>query len=69
MDLGPELFKLLNARQKVGNQIPVIYGAQGLSPNEIAVIEFTWLPRAGDFRIFFKISKTPAESSFHGQTQ
>lgn len=39
MELGPELFELLNTRQKVGNQIPVIYRAQGLSPNEIASIE------------------------------
>ena len=39
MDLGPELFELLNARQWVGNQIPVIYGVPGLSSAEIASIE------------------------------
>jgi hypothetical protein len=39
MELGPELFELLNAGQKVGNQTPVIYGARGLSPNQIASIE------------------------------
>jgi len=37
--LGPELFDLLNAEQRVGNKIPVIYGAPGLSPAEIASIE------------------------------
>jgi hypothetical protein len=39
MELRPELFELLNAEQKVGNQIPVIYGAQGLSSDEVASIE------------------------------
>jgi hypothetical protein len=37
--LGPELFGLLNAEQRVGNMTPVIYGAPGLSPAEIASIE------------------------------
>jgi hypothetical protein len=35
--LGPELFDLLNAKQRVGNMLPVIYGAPGLSPAEINV--------------------------------
>jgi hypothetical protein len=39
MDLGPDLFDLLNRKQQVGNQIPIVYGAQGLSPDEIASIE------------------------------
>ncbi len=39
MELGPELFALLNARQWVGSQIPVIYGVPGLSSDEIASIE------------------------------
>ena len=39
MDLGPELFDLLNAqRRKVGNP-PVLYGAPGLSAMDIASIE------------------------------
>src|SRR3984957_21298950 len=39
MELGPELFELLNARQKVGTQIPVSYGARGLTSDEIGSIE------------------------------
>lgn len=39
LKLGPELFKLLNAKQITGNQAPVIYGAGGLSTSEIASIE------------------------------
>jgi hypothetical protein len=39
MELGPELFALLNAKQWVGNQIPVVYGAPGLTSDEIASIE------------------------------
>ncbi len=38
-ELGPELFELLNAKQHVGNQIPVIYGQGGLSEKEITHIE------------------------------
>jgi hypothetical protein len=38
--LGPELFELLNAKQRlIGNQIPVRYGVPGLSSAEIASIE------------------------------
>ena len=39
MELGPELFQLLNSRQLVGNQLPIIYGARGLSSEQIASIE------------------------------
>ena len=39
MDLGPELFELLNTRQRVGSQRPVLYGAPGLSTDQIASIE------------------------------
>ncbi|WP_428682045.1 hypothetical protein [Reyranella sp.] len=39
LKLGPELFRLLNEKQVVGNREPVIYGEGGLSPTEIAAIE------------------------------
>lgn len=39
MELGPELFALLNAKQWVGSQVPVTYSAPGLSSDEIASIE------------------------------
>jgi hypothetical protein len=39
MELGPELFELLNSKQWVGNQNPIIYGARGLSSGQIASIE------------------------------
>jgi hypothetical protein len=39
MELGPELFQLLNSKQRVGNQLPIIYGARGLSSEQIASIE------------------------------
>src|SRR6185437_2266716 len=39
MELGPELFELLNNKQWVGNQVPVIYGARGLSSEQVACIE------------------------------
>lgn len=38
-ELGPELFKRLNATQRVGNQNPVTYGVDGLSAAEITSIE------------------------------
>jgi len=37
--LGQNLFELLNERQRVGNRIPVIYGAAGMSSREFAAIE------------------------------
>jgi len=39
LELGPELFELLNTKQLTGNQTPVIYGTGGLSDSEIATIE------------------------------
>ena len=39
LKLGSELFERLNAKQLVGNQMPVSYGVPGLSPAEIASIE------------------------------
>jgi hypothetical protein len=39
MELGPDLFQLLNAKQSVGNKLPVIYGARGQSRDQIAAIE------------------------------
>ena len=39
LELGPELFELLNAKQRVGNMAPVIYGVPGLSSAEIVSIE------------------------------
>jgi hypothetical protein len=39
MELGPELFELLNSKQWVGNRTPVIYGARGLSSEQIVSIE------------------------------
>lgn len=39
MELGRDLFELLNSKQLVGNQTPVIYGAQGLSSQMVASIE------------------------------
>ena len=39
MELGPDLFQLLNAKQWIGNKVPVIYGARGLSPDQMAAIE------------------------------
>jgi hypothetical protein len=39
MQLGPELFQLLNGKQWVGNKAPVVYGARGLSSAQIASIE------------------------------
>jgi hypothetical protein len=31
MELGPELFQLLNRKQRVGDRTPVVYGDRGLS--------------------------------------
>jgi hypothetical protein len=39
MELGPELFELLNSKQRVGNQVPVIYGARGLTAEQVASVE------------------------------
>ena len=39
LNLGPELFDLLNAKQRVGNMRPVVYGVPGLTLSAIASIE------------------------------
>jgi hypothetical protein len=39
MELGPELFELLNSKQRVGNQTPVVYGVRGLSSQQIVSID------------------------------
>src|ERR1700742_965354 len=39
MQLGPELFQLLNSEQWVGSKAPVAYGVPGLSSAQIASIE------------------------------
>jgi len=39
LSLGPELFSVLNAKQWVGSQKPVIYGVGGLSDEQISSIE------------------------------
>jgi len=39
LQLGPEFFELLNAKQQVGNQQPAIYGKGGLSTLDIQLIE------------------------------
>jgi hypothetical protein len=37
--LGPEIFDLLNARQSVGSQQPVVYGKGGMSSSDIENVE------------------------------
>src|SRR5215213_9502431 len=39
LELGPRVFELLNAKQWVGDQQPVIYGEGGLSAPDIQRIE------------------------------
>jgi hypothetical protein len=39
LELGPTVFELLNAKQRVGNKQPVIYGEGGLSILDIQLIE------------------------------
>ena len=60
LQLGPELFEELNAKQWVGNQEPVIYGQGGLSDREIASIEaqlgFSW---PEDFKYLFQNIRDP----------
>ncbi len=55
MELGPELFELLNKKQWVGNQTPVLYGVRGLSSAQIASIEAQLGFRVpGDFAYLFQ---------------
>jgi hypothetical protein len=35
MELGPELFQLLNSKQWVGNQLPIIYGLAVCRPRKL----------------------------------
>jgi hypothetical protein len=63
--LGPELFDVLNAKQRVGNRMPVIYGVSGLSPAEIASIEAQLgfrLPE--DFAYLFQHLRDPGRVFF-----
>ena len=63
--LGPELFDELNARQRVGNRLPVIYGAPGLSPRDLNSIEEQVgfrLPE--DFRFLFANLQDPGRVLF-----
>jgi hypothetical protein len=66
MELGPELFELLNSKQRVGsNQIPVLYGARGLSPDQIASIEGQLGFRVpDDFAYLFQNLQDPGEVLF-----
>ena len=68
-NLGPELFEMLNARQRVGNRLPVIYGAPGLSPREFSSIEEQLgfrLPE--DFRFLFANLQDPGRVFFPWST-
>lgn len=38
-ELGPELFRSLNSKQKTGNQPPVVYGRGGLSSEDVTKIQ------------------------------
>jgi hypothetical protein len=63
--LGPELFDVLNTKQRVGNRMPVIYGVSGLSPAEIASIEAQLgfrLPE--DFAYLFQHLRDPGRVFF-----
>jgi hypothetical protein len=65
LQLGPELFELLNAKQWVGNRMPVTYGLPGLSPVEIASIESQLgfqLP--ADFAYLFRHLRDPGHVFF-----
>jgi len=62
--LGPELFELLNAKQRVGNPPPV-YGVPGLSPAEIASIEAQLrFPLPADFVYLFQNIRDPGRVFF-----
>jgi hypothetical protein len=66
MELGTELFDRLNEKQQVGaNQVPVIYGAQGLSDTDIASIEAQLGFRVpDDFAFLFKNLQDPGRVLF-----
>jgi tetratricopeptide (TPR) repeat protein len=65
LKLGPELFELLNAKQRVGNMTPVTYGVPGISSAEIASIEAQLgfqLP--ADFAYLFQHLRDPGRVFF-----
>jgi hypothetical protein len=65
LKLGPELFELLNANQRVGNMTPVIYGVQGLSSAEIVSIEAQLRFRLpADFAYLFQRLRDPGRVFF-----
>jgi hypothetical protein len=66
MELGAELFDLLNKRQQVGgNQVPVIYGARGMSDAGVASIEVQLGFRVpDDFAYLFKNLQDPGRVLF-----
>ena len=65
LELGPELFEVLNAKQRVGNMMPVIYGVPGLSSAEIASIEAQLGFRlAADFAYLFQNLRDPGRVFF-----
>jgi hypothetical protein len=65
MELGPELFQLLNSKQWVGNQTPVVYGTRGLSSEQIASIEAQLGFRVpDDFAYLFRNLQDPGQVLF-----
>jgi hypothetical protein len=60
LELGPELFDLLNARQQVGSRLPVIYGDGGLSVADIRRIESELgFPLPDDFAFLLRNIRDP----------
>lgn len=60
LQLGPEVFDLLNAKQWVGNQQPVEYGEGGLSAQEIQLIEMKLgFPLPEDFSYLLQHFRDP----------
>jgi hypothetical protein len=66
MELGIDLFDLLNRRQQVReDQLPVIYGARGLSDDEVASIEAQLeFAVPDDFAYLFKNLQDPGRVLF-----
>jgi hypothetical protein len=65
LKLGPEFFERLNAKQRVGNLTPVIYGVPGVSAAEIVSIETQLgfqLP--ADFAYLFQHLRDPGRVFF-----
>jgi hypothetical protein len=58
--LGPELFELLNAKQRVGKQTPVVYGTDGLTNTQVATIEsLLGFPLPPDFSYLLQNVRDP----------